>query len=121
MFLSLSSQPNTQALVGAKKGVQEPLLPGIRAGLIPNSIFELLRADVQFCSSVATLDQFAALEGKTTAELTGRDAQWLDTGGVDFVGPRFGAAWAGSPEEAEQASRIERYTEAARKRLWGED
>jgi hypothetical protein len=115
----LSNEPNTQAIVGAKKSVQEPLLPGVQAGLVASAVFELLRADARFCESVATTDQFAALEGVSTARLTGREAAWQE-GEPDIVGPRFEAAWSGSAEEAAEAERAKRYAESMRRRLWGE-
>ena len=116
---ALRSEPNVQALVGARKAVQEPLLPGVHAGLIAENVFQLLRRDVDFCADVATVDQYAALKGVSTAKLTGREAQRQD-GKTDFVGPEFPAAWAGSPEEAANAERERRYSESLRRRLWGD-
>jgi hypothetical protein len=116
----LQQQPNTQPLVGAKKAIQEPLIPNVQTALIASGIFELLRADVGFCASVASVDQYAALEGKTAAALTGREATWQGDAKPDFFGPNFGASWAGTTEEAEQAKRIKGYTEFWSKRLRGE-
>jgi hypothetical protein len=79
----------------------------------------LLRQDARFCEAVATLDQAAALEGKTVAQLTGREAIW-GVGEPDYVGPDFGAAWGGSAEEKAIAERVKDYTDATRKRIWGE-
>jgi hypothetical protein len=45
-------------------------------------------------------------------------AIWI--GKPDAIGPNFGAAWSGSPEEKEEANRVAAYIEAGRKRLWGE-
>ena len=114
---SLASEPNTQTLVGAKKALQRPHLPTIEAGLAADSVFALLREDARFCASVATVEQAAAEQGVTTAKMTGREASWQD-GKADIVGPNFGAAWGGSPEEKEQANKIQQYAEATRKRLW---
>jgi hypothetical protein len=78
---------------------------------------------VGFCEDVATLDQYAALTGKTRAQLTGREARWAGDGKVDIVGPSFPATWAGSDEEAETNRQVAAYTEATRQRLeedgWG--
>lgn len=114
----LQQQPNTQPLVGARKAAQEPLIPGVQSALIASGVFELLRADIRFCSSVATVEQYAALKGKSVAGLTGREADWQQ-GQTDFVGPNFGSSWAGSPEEALQAERIKNYTKQQERRLWG--
>jgi hypothetical protein len=115
----LQSEPNVQALVGARRSVQEPLFPGVQVGLIAEHVFELLRHDADFVSDVATLEQYAALQGISTAKLTGREAAW-QSGKTDSVGPRFDAAWAGSPEQAREAERVKNYTESLRKRLRGE-
>lgn len=51
-----------------------------------------MRADVGFCSSVATAEQAAAEQGVSVAQLIGRDARWEEGNGkADFVGPDFGA------------------------------
>jgi hypothetical protein len=115
---TLTSEPNTQAIVGARKAVQEPLLPGVQSGLMAESLFALLRHDVQFCAEVATVDQAAALKGVSRDKLLGREAAWQD-GQTDFVGPRSPATWAGSPEQAREAERVKNYSESQRKRLWG--
>ena len=119
----LANERNTQAIAGARKAVQGPLLPGIDSGIIAHALFEFLRADVGFCEDVATLDQYAALTGKTPAQLTGREARWAGDGKVDIVGPSFPATWAGSHEEAETNRQVAAYTEATRQRLeedgWG--
>jgi hypothetical protein len=114
----LANAPATSTLVGAKKAIQERHLPGVNFGLQALNVFALLRDDVTFCATVASVDQYAALEGVSTAALTGREAQWQE-GKPDFVGPRFGATWAGSAEEAAEAEKTKRYAEAIRKRLWG--
>ena len=116
---SLTNEPNTQSLVGAKKALQRPHLPTIEVGLPADSVFALLRDDVTFCASVATVEQAAAEQGVTAAKLTGREASWQD-GQADIIGPSFGAAWGGSPEEKEQANKIQQYAEATRKRLRGD-
>jgi hypothetical protein len=46
-------------------------------------------------------------------------AEWQQ-GEPDLVGPAFDAAWGGSAEEEEQASRVAAYTKAVHRRLWGE-
>jgi hypothetical protein len=114
----LQQEPNTQPLVGARKTAQEPLIPGVQSALIASGVFELLRADIRFCSSVATVEQYAALENKSVAELTGRAADW-EHGQTDFFGPRFDAAWAGTPEESAQAARVNSYQESLHRRLHG--
>jgi hypothetical protein len=68
---------------------------------------------------VATVDQVAAERGVTPNQRTGREAVW-QSGEPDVVAPNFDAAWAGSPEEREQAKKVERYAAATRRRLWGE-
>jgi hypothetical protein len=115
---ALQNQPNVQTLVGARKSVQEPLLPGVQAGLAAENVFALLRRDVEFCADVATADQYAALTGVSLAKLTGREARWQE-GKTDFVGPSFEAAWRGSAEEAANAERLRKYSESLRRQLWG--
>jgi hypothetical protein len=114
---ALHAAPQTLTLVGAVKRIQEPLLPGVKAGIAAESLFALLRADATFCESVATVEQAAALEGKTAAELTGRVAKWQD-GKPDIVGPSFPAVWRGSADETQVADAARDYAEAMRKRLW---
>jgi hypothetical protein len=116
----LGSEPNTQALAGARKGVQGPLLPGVEAAIPAEGLFELLRHDASFCGGVSTLDQAAAIEGKTPEELQGREAGWQGDGKTDYVGPRFEAAWSGTPEEKREADRVKSYSESLRRRLRGE-
>ena len=116
----LANEPNTQALAGARKAVQEPLLPGVQAGLIARSVFELLRADARFCSDVATADQYAALEGVSTGRLTGREAVWLDVRKAPIVGPETPAAWGGSEEERHNTEKLDAWTRQVRRALWGE-
>lgn len=117
----LTGEPNTQALVGAKKRLQAPVLPGLESGLVASSVFNLIRADGNFCATVATVEQAAAERGVSVGELTGRDARWEDgSGKADFVGPRFAATWGATTEEKQEAERIAAYTEANRKRVWGE-
>jgi hypothetical protein len=116
----LTNEPNVVSLVGGSRRLQEPHLPRLEGAVVAASIFSLLRADRRFCESVATTEQAAAERGVSVGNLTGRDARWLSDGGVDFVGPRFDAAWGGSPEEKRQADRIVAYTEATRDRGWGE-
>lgn len=72
----LASEPATQALAGARKSVQSRHLPGVEAGLSAPGVFALLREDARFCATVSTVDQAAALEGVSSARLTGREAVW---------------------------------------------
>ena len=116
---SLTGQPNTQSLVGAMKRIQAPRIPNVEVGLPAEGVFALLRADVDFCANVSTVDQAAAEQGISPAQLTGKEASWHN-GRVDYVGPRFDAAFDGTPEQAEQARRVQAYTEAQRRRLWGD-
>ncbi len=83
------------------------------------SVFALLRHDAQFCSQVATVEQAAALKGVSRDKLLGCEATWQE-GRTDLVGPRSPATWAGSPEQAREAERVQAYSESLRKRLWGE-
>lgn len=106
---TLTNEPSTAALCGAKKCLQEPHLPGLQSGLVAYSVFNLLRADAGFCESVAPAEQAAAERGVSVGELTGRDARWID-GKVDLVGPEFPATWGGSSEEKAEAERVESYT-----------
>ena len=116
---TLQSDPNTQALVGARKAVQEPLFPGVQAGLIAQNVFELLRHDAAFVADVATLEQYAALEGVSPAKLTGREAAWQNAK-TDAIGSSFAATWSGSHVQAREAERMRNYTEQLKKRLRGE-
>jgi hypothetical protein len=115
---ALASQPNTQSLVGAMKRIQAPRIPNVQVGLPAEGVFALLRADVDFCTKVATVDQAAAEQGVTPRQLTRREASWM--GQVDYFGPPLKAAWGGSPEEAEEANKAREYTEQMRSTLWGE-
>lgn len=117
---TLSNEPNTAALVGAKKALQAPVLPGLESGLVANSVFALLRADAGFCESVATVEQAAIEQGVSVSRLRRSDAKWMN-GKVDLVGPAFDAAWGGSDEEKEAAARAAEYAEVSRRRLWGEE
>jgi hypothetical protein len=119
----LTSEPVTISLVGAHKALQKRHLPAleVQGGLEARRVFDLLREDGGFCSSVATVDQFAALEGKTAAQLTGREARWEEEAGkTDVVGPNIPATWAGSDEERLQNERIKNYTDQLGKRLRGD-
>ena len=116
----LQNEPNTQTLVGGRKAMQEPLLPGVQAGLIARNVFELLRADVRFCSDVATVDQYAALEGVTARKLTGREAVWMGDGKTPLLGPPIPAAWGGSEEEKQHAETLNRWTKHVGRALWGD-
>ena len=68
--------------------------------------------------SVATVEQYAALETKSVGELTGRAADWQNAQ-TDFFAPNFGSSWAGLPEEAAQAEQVRRYQEWLHKKLHG--
>lgn len=116
----LQNEPNTQALAGARKAVQEPLLPGIQAGLIARSVFELLRADARFCAGVSTVDQAAALEGVTPGKLTGREAVWMGNNKTPIIGPHVPAAWAGSEEEKQTNEKLDAWTKHVGRALWGD-
>ena len=59
-----------------------------------------------------TREQAVEIGVATPAE--GAVAKW-ESGKPDYVGPNFGAAWAGTPEEKEQTAMIDRYTAAVRK------
>jgi hypothetical protein len=96
------------------------LLLGVEAPIPADNLFDLLRADVGYCSTVATIEQAAALQGVSVAELTNKAASWQGNAKPDFFGPNFGAAWAGTPEEAAQAKRAQSYTEWMRKQIHGE-
>ena len=118
---TLTNEPSTGALVGAKKRLQEPHLPGLQSGVVAASIFNLLRADAGFCESVATVEQAALEQGVSVSRLRRSDARWLGDGRQDLVGPKFDAAWGKSPEEQEQAERIAAYQEHQRRVVWGEE
>jgi hypothetical protein len=61
------------------------------------------------------------MRGVSTARLTGREATWAEEHGKpDFFGPRFAAAWVGSPEEARERERDRNYSQQLRKRLRGD-
>ncbi|HEX2112695.1 MAG TPA: hypothetical protein VHF67_14200 [Gaiellaceae bacterium] len=102
-------------------GLRKPVKPtlGLKTVVPLAGVLALLRADAEILPEVATQDQAAALRGTTTARLMGREATWQQ-GEPDFVGPEFPAAWSGSEEQKLQAERAKRYTEQARKRIWGD-
>jgi hypothetical protein len=118
---TLASEPSTQSLVGAKKSLQAPLLPGLESGLVASSVFALLRADVRFCESVATTEQAALEQGTTVGRLRKSDARWLDNSKVDLVGPAFASTWGGSDEEKAEAQRVRDYQEQTRLRMEGSE
>ena len=95
------------ALVGAKKRLQEPHLPGLQSGVVAASIFALLRADVGFCESVATVEQAPLEQGVSVSRLRRSDARWLGDGQQDLVGPTFDAAW-GESRRGEGRGRTDR-------------
>lgn len=101
------------------KRIQAPRIPNVQVGLPAEGVFALLRADADFCAKVATVDQAAAEQGVTPRQLTGREATWQN-GQADYFGPPIKAAWGGSPEEKEQARKIQQYSDAMRRKLWGE-
>ena len=68
------------------KGIQAPFVPNVQTGLIAEGIFALLRADVDFCAKVGTVDQAAAGQGVTPRQLTRREATW-QSGQADYFGP----------------------------------
>ncbi len=115
---SMAPVPNTTILAGAAKRVQTPILPGVEQALPAAGVFELLRADVDV-RQAASVEQAAAERGVTPRKL-GREAQWQQDE-PDYVGPDFGAAWGGSPEEKQQTQRVRAYARRAYKRLWGEE
>jgi hypothetical protein len=92
------------------KGIQAPFVPNVQTGLIAEGIFALLRADVDFCAKVGTVDQAAAEQGVTPRQLTRRErpgkAAKPTTSGRPSKPP-----WGGSPEEAEEANKARAYTE----------
>ena len=94
-------------------------MPCLESGLVASSVFELLRADVGFCSSVATFEQAALEQNVPVSRLRRSDARWMD-GRVDLVGPAFASTWGGSDEEAQEAERVRDYQEQTKRRLWGE-
>jgi len=89
---------------------------GTDVQLAAEKLFAAIRLYAEVLRNVATHVQQQALGRK----LKKREAQW-QSGSIDYIGPDFGATWAGSPEEAEQANRIRQYEEAMHRRLWGED
>ena len=115
---TLTNEPSTAALVGAKRRLQEAYLPGLQQGVVANAIFSLLRADVGCCSRSRPSKQAAAEQGVTAADLTKSDARWMENSKVDLVGPAFASTWGGSDEEKAEAERVRAYAEAQRKRLW---
>jgi len=76
---SLATEPPyMNALVGARLSVQQKHLPGVSAQLPAPSIFALLRADGQHLSSIATVEQAAAIQGVSTSKMSSREAAWQD-------------------------------------------
>jgi hypothetical protein len=65
--------------------------------------------------AVCTIEQAAAAQGVSVAELSRSDARWwLGDGQHDLVGPRFASTWGGSDEEKAEAERVAAYQEAQR-------
>ena len=119
---TLTNEPSTAALVGAKKRLQEPHLPGLQSGVVAASIFNLLRADVGFCESVATVEQAATRAGRL-----GQQAAPLGRPLDRRRAARIWSAQSSTPpgaraaEEQEQAERIAAYQEHQRRVVWGEE
>jgi len=63
-------------LVGGRRQVTLRHMHFAKQGIPANGTFALLRADAEHFATVATLDQKAAIEGVSTAELTGDGASW---------------------------------------------
>ena len=81
--------PNwTQLATGLRKPVEGTL--GVKTVVTAANVVAALRADADVLREVTTQDQAAALRSVTTAELTGRVAEWQE-GQPDLVGPHFPA------------------------------
>jgi hypothetical protein len=85
--------------------------------LAADGVFRVLRTDAAILAQAMTRDQ--ALELGLARPDETSVARW-ETRKPDYVGPRFPATWAGSPEEAEAAKTVKRYTERLGRHLRGE-
>jgi hypothetical protein len=73
---SLVSLPPCDALLGGRLRATEEHLPGLKRELPAHSVFALLHADADYCASVATVEQAAAIEGVSPSVLRSSDAIW---------------------------------------------
>jgi hypothetical protein len=75
---TLATMAPSHALVGGRRRESEQHLPG--TGQVPaHAVLALLRADAEYCASVSTVEQAAAMQRVSTAELTTREAMWADS------------------------------------------
>ena len=98
-----------------RKPVEAALQVTTRLGA--DGVFSVLRSDAGILATAMTREQAVELGAARPDESAA--AKW-ESGKPDYVGPNFGAAWAGTPVEKEQTAMIDRYTAAMRKRLRGD-
>lgn len=72
----LGSMAPSHALVGRRRREAEQHLPGVSGELPAHAVLALLRADAEYFATVSTVEQAAAMQGVSTAELTTREAMW---------------------------------------------
>jgi hypothetical protein len=73
---TLMTMAPSHALVGGRLRELEQHLPGGRGALPAHAVLALLRADAEYFTTVSTVEQAAAMQSVTTAELTTREAMW---------------------------------------------
>jgi hypothetical protein len=73
---TLTTMAPSHALVGGRRRELEQHLPGVQGELPAHAVLAALRADAEYLAAVSTVEQAAAMQGITTAELTTRKAMW---------------------------------------------
>lgn len=73
---TLTSMAPSYALVGGRRRETEQHLAGMTGQLPAHAVLALLRADAVYFATVSTVEQAAAMQGVTAAELTTREAMW---------------------------------------------
>ena len=118
---TLTNEPSTAALVGAKKRLQEPHLPGLQSGVVAASIFNLLRADAGFCESVATVEQAALEQGVSVSRCAARTPAGWATGNRIWSAQSSMPPGARAAEEKGRPNGSPHITEHQRRVVWGEE
>jgi hypothetical protein len=75
----LASYAPSHALVGGRPRETARHLASVEQSIAAPNAFSLLRADAEHFGQVSTRDQAAAMQGVSTAELTGDEAMWAES------------------------------------------
>jgi hypothetical protein len=75
----LATYAPSHALVGGRPRETARHLASVEQSIAAPNAFSLLRADAEHFGQVSTREQAAAMQGVSTAELTGDEAMWADS------------------------------------------